>query len=56
MSLELMENKRFGIKEKDKEMSDEEGLSRMKSRTQMNPLALENKRDFSFSELEKWEL
>lgn len=48
-----MENKRFGIKQKDKEMSAEDMPRRRgegtEPRTQMNPFALESKWGTSFS-------
>ena len=54
MSLELMENESFGIKQKDKQMSDEMSKrrwGRIKSRTHMNQLTLESRRSYSFSGL-----
>jgi len=49
-----MENESFGIKQKDKQMSDEMSKrrrGRIKSRTHMNQLTLESRRSYSFSGL-----
>lgn len=52
-----MDNKRFGIKQKDEEMSAEDmprrGGEGLKPRTQMNPFALESKWGTSFPGLEE---